>query len=297
MISRSTAPRPRARAQLPGPECSSPSPRAAPRARVQFPEPECSSSARAHSPAPSAAPRPRVQLPEPECSSPAPSAAPRAQLPGPAPSSRLARQGSWRGELQDRARLGARGRCRALPGGRLEGRGHGRAPDRVGPGPGAAAAPRAALGARTPRQSPPGVGHGSREHHHAARPAGAFPPGHFKDPKRLYCKNGGFFLRMHPEGRVDGVGEKSDPHVKLQLQVEERGVVSVRGVCANRYPATKEDGRLLASQCVTDECFFFERLKCSSRYVALERTGQYKLGPKTGPGQNAIPFLPMSAKS
>lgn len=39
-----------------------------------------------------------------------------------------------------------------------------------------------------------------------------FPPGHFKDPKRLYCKNGGFFLRIHPDGRVDGVREKSDPH-------------------------------------------------------------------------------------
>lgn len=40
----------------------------------------------------------------------------------------------------------------------------------------------------------------------------AFPPGHFKDPKRLYCKNGGFFLRIRPDGRVDGVREKSDPH-------------------------------------------------------------------------------------
>uniref|UniRef100_A0A8C4JUT3 Fibroblast growth factor 2 n=1 Tax=Dromaius novaehollandiae TaxID=8790 RepID=A0A8C4JUT3_DRONO len=42
--------------------------------------------------------------------------------------------------------------------------------------------------------------------------SGAFPPGHFKDPKRLYCKNGGFFLRINPDGRVDGVREKSDPH-------------------------------------------------------------------------------------
>ncbi|KAM5255370.1 fibroblast growth factor 2 [Ctenodactylus gundi] len=137
---------------------------------------------------------------------------------------------------------------------------------------------------------------------------GAFPPGHFKDPKRLYCKNGGFFLRIHPDGRVDGVREKSDPHVKLQLQAEERGVVSIKGVCANRYLAMKEDGRLLASKYVTDECFFFERLesnnyntyrsrKYSSWYVALKRTGQYKLGSKTGPGQKAILFLPMSAKS
>nr|XP_031547565.1 fibroblast growth factor 2 [Vicugna pacos] len=101
---------------------------------------------------------------------------------------------------------------------------------------------------------------------------------------------------------------KCELNFKLQLQAEERGVVSIKGVCANRYLAMKEDGRLLASKCVTDECFFFERLesnnyntyrsrKYSSWYVALKRTGQYKLGPKTGPGQKAILFLPMSAKS
>ncbi|XP_053112570.1 fibroblast growth factor 2 [Hemicordylus capensis] len=134
-----------------------------------------------------------------------------------------------------------------------------------------------------------------------------FPPGHFKDPKRLYCKNGGFFLRINPDGRVDGVREKSDPHIKLLLQAEERGVVSIKGVCANRFLAMSEDGRLLALKYVTDECFFFERLesnnyntyrsrKYSDWYVALKRTGQYKLGPKTGRGQKAILFLPMSAK-
>ncbi|XP_053921074.1 fibroblast growth factor 2 [Cuculus canorus] len=138
--------------------------------------------------------------------------------------------------------------------------------------------------------------------------SGAFPPGHFKDPKRLYCKNGGFFLRINPDGRVDGVREKSDPHIKLQLQAEERGVVSIKGVSANRFLAMKEDGRLLALKCATEECFFFERLesnnyntyrsrKYSDWYVALKRTGQYKPGPKTGPGQKAILFLPMSAKS
>lgn len=61
-------------------------------------------------------------------------------------------------------------------------------------------------------------------------------------------------------------------------------------------------------KCATEECFFFERLesnnyntyrsrKYSDWYVALKRTGQYKPGPKTGPGQKAILFLPMSAKS
>uniref|UniRef100_G3UT45 Fibroblast growth factor n=1 Tax=Meleagris gallopavo TaxID=9103 RepID=G3UT45_MELGA len=96
--------------------------------------------------------------------------------------------------------------------------------------------------------------------------------------------------------------------IKLQLQAEERGVVSIKGVSANRFLAMKEDGRLLALKCATEECFFFERLesnnyntyrsrKYSDWYVALKRTGQYKPGPKTGPGQKAILFLPMSAKS
>lgn len=46
--------------------------------------------------------------------------------------------------------------------------------------------------------------------------------------------------------------------VKLQLQAEERGVVSIKGVCANRYLAMKEDGRLLASVSnVFSFCTFF----------------------------------------
>ncbi|MEE6461627.1 hypothetical protein FKM82_001351 [Ascaphus truei] len=136
----------------------------------------------------------------------------------------------------------------------------------------------------------------------------AFPPGNFKDPKRLYCKNGGFFLRINPDGRVDGGREKSDSYIKLQLQAEDRGVVTIKGISANRYLAMKEDGRLIALRCITDECFFFERLeannyntyrsrKYSDWYVALKRTGQYKNASKTGPGQKAILFLPMSAKS
>ncbi|XP_023608546.1 fibroblast growth factor 2 [Myotis lucifugus] len=115
----------------------------------------------------------------------------------------------------------------------------------------------------------------------------------------------------HSQGVDSDTGEvvlEETDFFKLQLQAEERGVVSIKGVCANRYLAMKEDGRLQASKCVTDECFFFERLesnnyntyrsrKYSSWYVALKRNGQYKLGPKTGPGQKAILFLPMSAKS
>ncbi|XP_051822686.1 fibroblast growth factor 2 [Antechinus flavipes] len=200
--------------------------------------------------------------------------------------------------------LGGRGQGGSQLAARLGGRGRGRAPLRLAARGTGAAAPgpsrSSGMAAGSITTLPALSGDGAS--------GGAFPPGHFKDPKRLYCKNGGFFLRIHPDGHVDGIREKSDPHIKLQLQAEERGVVSIKGVCANRYLAMKEDGRLLALKCVTEECFFFERLesnnyntyrsrKYSNWYVALKRTGQYKLGSKTGPGQKAILFLPMSAKS
>ncbi|XP_043982406.1 fibroblast growth factor 2 [Gambusia affinis] len=137
--------------------------------------------------------------------------------------------------------------------------------------------------------------------------AGGFPPGSFKDPKRLYCKNGGFFLRIKPDGGVDGIREKNDPHIKLQLQATSVGEVIIKGVCANRYLAMNRDGRLFGARRPTDESYFLERLesnnyntyrsrKYPNMYVALKRTGQYKSGSKTGPGQKAILFLPMSAK-
>lgn len=137
--------------------------------------------------------------------------------------------------------------------------------------------------------------------------SGGFPPGSFKDPKRLYCKNGGFFLRIKSDGGVDGIREKNDPHIKLQLQATSVGEVVIKGVCANRYLAMNRDGRLFGARRATDECHFLERLesnnyntyrsrKYPNMYVALKRTGQYKSGSKTGPGQKAILFLPMSAK-
>ncbi|KAJ8336329.1 hypothetical protein SKAU_G00396720 [Synaphobranchus kaupii] len=136
----------------------------------------------------------------------------------------------------------------------------------------------------------------------------SFLPGTFKDLKRLYCKNGGYFLRLTPEGRVDGVRDKSDPHTKLQIQATAVGEVVIKGVSANRYLAMSADGRLFGTRRVTDECYFFERLESNNYntyrsrkspdwYVALKRTGQHKSGSRTGPGQKAILFLPISAVS
>ncbi|KAF7649111.1 hypothetical protein LDENG_00146640 [Lucifuga dentata] len=77
--------------------------------------------------------------------------------------------------------------------------------------------------------------------------SGGFPPGVFKDPKRLYCKNGGFFLRIKSDGGVDGIREKNDPHIKLQLQATSVGEVVIKGIYANRYLAMNRDGRLFGT--------------------------------------------------
>ncbi|CAL8354790.1 unnamed protein product [Merluccius merluccius] len=136
----------------------------------------------------------------------------------------------------------------------------------------------------------------------------SFLPANFRDPKRLYCKNGGLFLRIGSDGRVDGTREKTNPHIKLQLQATAVGEVVIKGLSANRYLAMNRDGRLSGARRATDECYFLERLESNNyntyrskkypeMYVALQRSGQYKRGTKTGPGQKAILFLPMSVKS
>ncbi|XP_048852395.1 fibroblast growth factor 2-like isoform X1 [Brienomyrus brachyistius] len=138
--------------------------------------------------------------------------------------------------------------------------------------------------------------------------SGSFLPSTFKELKKLYCKNGGYFLRINADGRVDGTREKTDTHIKLQIQATSIGVVVIKGVSSSRYLAMNDDGRLFGTKRATDECYFFERLESNNYntyrsqehpnwYVALKRTGQYKLGSRTGPGQKAILFLPMSAMS
>ncbi|XP_072112232.1 fibroblast growth factor 2 isoform X5 [Mobula birostris] len=87
-----------------------------------------------------------------------------------------------------------------------------------------------------------------------------FPPGSFKEPKRLYCKNGGYFLRILPDGRVDGTREKNDGNIKLQLQAESIGVISIKGICANRYLAMNEDGRLYGSAKTLHQDWKLEKL-------------------------------------
>ncbi|XP_020358109.1 fibroblast growth factor 2 isoform X2 [Oncorhynchus kisutch] len=106
---------------------------------------------------------------------------------------------------------------------------------------------------------------------------------------------------------VHHVQKHIEDNVKLQLQATSVGEVVIKGVSANRYLAMNGDGRLFGTRRTTDECYFMERLESNNyntyrsrkypdMYVALKRTGQHKSGSKTGPGQKAILFLPMSAR-
>ncbi|NWJ02787.1 FGF1 factor, partial [Crypturellus undulatus] len=116
------------------------------------------------------------------------------------------------------------------------------------------------------------------------------PPGSYKKPKLLYCSNGGHFLRIRPDGRVDGTRDRSDPHGKC---------VPCSG-CARRGPSM---GTLPLPG---DECLFLERLEenhyntyvskahAEQRwFVGLKKDGSSKAGPRTHGGQKAVLFLPL----
>ncbi|XP_065774892.1 fibroblast growth factor 1 isoform X2 [Muntiacus reevesi] len=42
------------------------------------------------------------------------------------------------------------------------------------------------------------------------------PLSNYKKPKLLYCRNGGHFLRILPDGTVDGTKDRSDQHTDTQ---------------------------------------------------------------------------------
>ncbi|OBS65390.1 hypothetical protein A6R68_06053 [Neotoma lepida] len=107
------------------------------------------------------------------------------------------------------------------------------------------------------------------------------PPGNYKKPKLLYCSNGGHFLRILPDGTVDGTRDRSDQHKQL-LDTPD--------------------------WCLTpnEECLFLERLEENhyntytskkhaekNWFVGLKKNGSCKRGPRTHYGQKAILFLPL----
>ncbi|XP_032811552.1 fibroblast growth factor 1-like [Petromyzon marinus] len=136
-------------------------------------------------------------------------------------------------------------------------------------------------------------------------PAGPVFPGSFKEPRRLYCRSAGHHLQILGDGTVSGTQDENEPHAVLQLQAVRRGVVTIRGLCAERFLAMSTEGHLYGAEAINDECYFIETLEenfystyCSEKYadwrwyVGIKRSGRAKPGPKTARGQKAVHFLP-----
>ncbi|XP_015149497.1 fibroblast growth factor 1 isoform X2 [Centrocercus urophasianus] len=131
------------------------------------------------------------------------------------------------------------------------------------------------------------------------------PLGNYKKPKLLYCSNGGHFLRILPDGKVDGTRDRSDQHIQLQLSAEDVGEVYIKSTASGQYLAMDTNG-LLYGSLPGEECLFLERLEENhyntyiskkhadkNWFVGLKKNGNSKLGPRTHYGQKAILFLPL----
>ncbi|KAI5096946.1 fibroblast growth factor 1 (acidic), partial [Silurus meridionalis] len=132
-------------------------------------------------------------------------------------------------------------------------------------------------------------------------------PPSYDSLKRLYCRNGGNFLRVLPGGAVEGTVQERDPYTVLKVKAVSPGVVVIRGQEAGRYLAMDRSGKLYGSALLNDECYFTEKMEenhyntYSSHthqehgvwYVGIKKNGQMKRGPNTHTGQNAVFFLPL----
>ncbi|XP_077449252.1 fibroblast growth factor 1-like isoform X1 [Stigmatopora argus] len=122
---------------------------------------------------------------------------------------------------------------------------------------------------------------------------------------KLHCLNGGYHLRIMPDGSISGSLDENDPHVVLKLQATEKSVVVVKSAHMERYLAMNNKGHLYGSETVNDDCHFVETLeenkyntyksKKHNMYVALKKNGTPKPGSDADLSQQAVFFLPRSA--
>ncbi|XP_062976754.1 fibroblast growth factor 1 isoform X3 [Elgaria multicarinata webbii] len=73
------------------------------------------------------------------------------------------------------------------------------------------------------------------------------PMGNYRKPKLLYCSNGGHFLRILPDGKVDGTMDRNDRHIQLLLSAESVGEVYIKSTESGQYLAMDANGRLYGS--------------------------------------------------
>lgn len=136
------------------------------------------------------------------------------------------------------------------------------------------------------------------------------PMGNYKKPKLLYCSNGGYFLRILPDGVVDGTRDRDDLNIRLQLSSENIGVVCIKDTGSENYLAMDSTGLLYGSMTLNEECLFLETVEENSYntykskkyaeqnwFVGMKKNGTSKRGSRTHYGQKAILFLPLPVSS
>ncbi|XP_060096514.1 fibroblast growth factor 1 isoform X2 [Heteronotia binoei] len=129
------------------------------------------------------------------------------------------------------------------------------------------------------------------------------PMANYKKPKLLYCSSGGHFLRIRPDGKVDGTRDRNDQYIRLLLTAENIGEVYIKSTESGQYLAMDDNG-LLYGSLPTEECLFLEKVEENNYntyrskkhedknwFVGLKKNGKSKLGPRTHRGQKAILFL------
>ncbi|XP_036404802.1 putative fibroblast growth factor 1 [Megalops cyprinoides] len=127
----------------------------------------------------------------------------------------------------------------------------------------------------------------------------------YKKLTRLYCMNGGYHLRILPDGSVEGSREENDIYNVLRIKAVDIGVVVIEGKEAEHFLAMNSDGQLYGSPTLSDECYFLEKLEENHYntyrsqkyqeecwYVGIKKNGRPKAGPRTHMGQKAVYFLP-----
>ncbi|XP_075065793.1 fibroblast growth factor 1 [Mixophyes fleayi] len=132
------------------------------------------------------------------------------------------------------------------------------------------------------------------------------PMGNYKKPKLLYCSNGGYFLRILPDGVVDGTRDRDDMNIRLQLSTKRIGEVYIKNINSETYLAMDASGLLYGSMTLNEECLFLETLEENhyntyksknhaelNWFVGIKKNGKGKCGSRTHYGQKAILFLPL----
>ncbi|XP_015275799.1 PREDICTED: fibroblast growth factor 11 [Gekko japonicus] len=125
---------------------------------------------------------------------------------------------------------------------------------------------------------------------------------------RLFCRHG-YYLQVHPDGRIDGVREDANGFALFNLIPVGLRVVAIQSTKSGQYVAMNAEGYLYTSAHFTAECRFKEcvfenyyvmysstlyRQRESGRswYLGINKDGQVMKGNRVKKTKAAAHFLP-----